>query len=138
MNIKKLNESLSKLLEYGYDDYLAQCIDNYTDPKVSEFKIYGTSLYDIEAENGEETKVFKNVPMEYSKWVDISDDYQYPPRWSAIENNIDDYFDLGEIDNFEILDATSENETQVPEDYSLVSILGFSDGHSFNDLEVES
>lgn len=124
----------------GYDDWLMQQAENYYNPRVGEFTIRGTSLFDIEAEKDGKIEIFKNVPMDYWKNVNVIDEDEisgktYTPYWSDIE--VYDYFDLNELEYFELLNAEEQNETDVPDGYKIVRILGFSEGHSFDDLYVE-
>lgn len=123
-----------------YDTYLARCVEDYYNPRVSELTIRGTSLFDVIACKKESSvqEIFTNVPMDYWKNIDVSDGDSPMPRWDDVCDKIeDDYFHLEELECFEYLDAEEENETQLPENYEVVKILGFSKGHSFEEFEIE-
>ena len=126
-----------------YDSYLASCVENYMNPQVCELTIKGRSLYDLIAtdKDGKE-EVFFNVPLNYWKNIDVSDDCEehptYYPRWDDICDTFEeDYFDLTELEYFEFDEVQSEEETDLPEEYKIIKIIGFSDGHNFDDLEID-
>ena len=134
-------EQVKKFVE-DYDSWLLQQADEYNNPHVSELTLRGTTLFDVEAEKDGKVETFKNVPMDYYKVIDVTDEDEISgrvsiPRWDDICDEIDGYFDFDELEYFELLDAEEENETQIPDGYKIVKILGFSEGHSFDDLEVE-
>ena len=133
MNIKKLNEELDKLLESDYDSWLYRQADDYMDPLVYELELDGLSCFDIVVlENGEE-KTYTNIPLYYHKNVDLSDDFSSPPRWSTLENYLDEYMDF---DNqyFEEYDDHDDPDYPLPPNYTLVKVLGFAQGSSVEDL----
>ena len=126
-----------------YDSYLANCVENYMNPQVCELTIKGRSLYDLIAidKDGKE-EVFFNVPLNYWKNIDVSDDCEehptYYPRWDEVCDDIEnDYFDFSELEYFEFDEVLNESETYLPNDYNISKIIGFSKGHSFEDLTVE-
>ena len=49
----------------------------------------------------------------------------------------EDYFDIGNLNNYDTFVEELPDEELLPEDYELVEVIGFSDGHSFDDLEIE-
>jgi len=121
-----------------YDTYLANCVEDYMNPRVCELYVHGRSLYDlvVETEDGIE-KTLHNVPMNYWKDIDLSD-YKFCPRWDDICDTFEeDYFDLTELEHFEFDEVQSEEETYLPDEYKIIKIIGFSDGHNFDDLEID-
>lgn len=125
-----------------YDSYLARCAEEYGNPVCDELVLRGTSLFDVEATRNGHTKIFTSVPMDYWKRFSVADDCEehptYYPRWDEISDKIEsDYFNFGELEHFELLDAEEDNEKQMPEGYTVTKIFGFSRGHSFDDLYVE-
>lgn len=119
-----------------YDSYLAHCVENYMNPQVCELTIKGRSLYDIIAINKDGIeKVFFNVPLNYWKNIDFTDGHY---RWDDVCDEIEEYyFDMAEVEHFEFDEVLNENETYLPDDYNISKIIGFSKGHSFEDLTVE-
>lgn len=126
-----------------YDSYLANCVENYMNPTCCELSIHGRSLYDVIAVNKDgKEEVFFNVPLSFWKNIDVSDDCEehptYYPRWDEIADDIEEYyFDLSEVEHFDLEDAENRGETQLSDDYEITKIIGFSKGHSFEDLTVE-
>ena len=111
----------------SYDSWLFRQADNYLNPLVDEVTIKGKSFFDVELKNGD---VLKNVQMNYRKDMSLADD-EDPIH--ADDLYIEDYFDLEELDYFEL----SDDETKINDDNDIKRIIGFSDGHSLDDLEME-
>lgn len=121
----------------SYDSYLAQCVENYMNPQVCELTIKGRSLYDLIAidKDGKE-EVFFNVPLNYRRNIDFSDEGFV--RWDDVCDEIKEYyFDMAEVEHFEFDEVLNESETYLPDEYNIIKIIGFSKGHSFEDLEIE-
>lgn len=141
MNIKKINEQLEGFME-DYDTWLYQQADEYNDPRTTEVTIKGNSCFDIKAKkpNGEIVEM-KNIPLEVYCVIDVVDDDEeygtHVPRWSEIADDIEDRFDINDLNNYETYVEDIPEEQLLPEDYKLEEVIGFSDGYGFDDLEIE-
>ena len=111
----------------SYDSWLFRQAEDYLNPLVDEVTIKGFSFFDVELKNGD---VLKNVQMDYRKNMSLADG-EDPIH--ADDLHIEDYFDLEDLDCFEI----SDNETRLDNWDNVKRIIGFSDGHSIDDLELE-
>ena len=60
----------------------------------------------------------------------------YPVKWDYIQDRLEDYFDFNNVDYFDTYVEGLEEQC-LPEDYELIEVLGFSDGHSFEDLQIQ-
>lgn len=142
MNIKKINEQLEGFME-DYDTWLYQQADEYNDPHTVEITIKGHSYFKVKAKNTNgEIVELDNIPLEVYQVIDtVDEDEEYGthiPRWHEIEDDIEDrYFDLANLDSFNTYVEDIPEEELLPEGYTLEEILGFAEGHSFEDLEIE-
>ena len=144
MYIKDINRQLENIMEdFGYDAWLYQQADEYNDPHVTEITIKGHSYFKVQAKkpNGDVIELDK-IPLEVHQTRDVTEEdertgREYSRRWSAICDNLEDYFDIDDLDSFDTyVEDVPENEL-LPEKYELIKVLDFADEYSFEDLEVE-
>lgn len=138
----KLNERLKPYVE-DYDSWLLAQADAYMDPDISEVEVKGVSYFDVNAKKPDGTIVsLKNIPLQVFCDVDVTDEDErtgrcYPVKWDTAEERAEDRFDIGNLNNYDTFVEELPDEELLPEDYELVEVIGFSDGHSFDDLEIE-
>lgn len=141
--MRDLNERLEKFMEdWGYDAWLDRQADEYNDPHTSEVTIKGHSCFDIKAKKPDgEIVEMKKIPLEVYCTIDVTDEDEisgrtYTPRWSDIADDIEDRFDVNDLENYDTYVEDVECEL-LPEDWELVEVQGFSDGYGFDNLEIE-
>ena len=83
----------------------------------------------------------KKIPLEVYCTIDVTDEDEisgrtYTPRWSDIADDIEDRFDVTDLENYDTYVEDVECEL-LPEDWELVEVQGFSDGYGFDNLEIE-
>lgn len=142
MNFRKLDEELKRFVE-DYDSWLLNQADAYMDPDISEITISGYSFFDIKAKNPEGKIVtMENIPLTVYANLDVTYEDEntgkvYPVKWDDIADDLESYFDFNDLDNFDTLVEELPESACLPEDYELEEVLGFADGHSFDDLTIE-
>lgn len=137
----ELNKKLQPFLE-DYDTWLLNQADEYMDPRVSEVEVKGVSYFDVKVKTPEgEIKILKNIPLDVMADIDVTQEDEntgkiYPVKWDYIQDRLEDYFDFNNVDYFDTYVEGLEEQC-LPEDYELIEVLGFSDGHSFEDLQIQ-
>ena len=142
MNFRKLDEELKRFVE-DYDSWLLNQADAYMDPDISEITISGYSFFDIKAKNPERKIVtLENIPLTVYANVAVTTEDEdtgkiYPTKWDYVIDDLERYFDFNDLDNFDTLVEELPEDACLPEDYELEEVLGFAEGHSFDDLTIE-
>lgn len=116
--MRKLNDDLEKFME------------EFDKLRMNGAVITGYSYFDIKAKkpDGEIVDMY-NIPLQVH--VDVLEDSE-AEEFTGVEN----YFDVTDLTNYDPYVEDVESEL-LPEDWELVEVIGFSEGHSFEDLEIE-
>lgn len=139
---KELNEKLQPYVE-DYDSWLADQVDAYMDPKVSEVEVSGVSYFKIKAKrtNGQVLE-FDKIPLQVYCTLDVTDEDDrtgkcYPISWDKAQERAEELFNVQDLSNYDTYVETLPEEQLLPEYYELVGVIDFADGHSFEDLELQ-
>ena len=147
--LKSAQQRLDKMDEVNgfsgaaYDAWLDRQADEYNDPHVAEITFTGVSYFNVKAKNKDgEIVELKDIPLQVYQTVDVTDEDEYSgrsytPRWSDIDDKLDDYFRMDELDTFDTFVEELPDEKLLPEDYELVEVIDFAEGHGISDLEIE-